>query len=174
MGLMWKRMRSPVRDFIGMSIIVLGPPMLFASGVYGIIYLLIRYSEVVLTSPYSYPAFIVLGLALYILKQKVTFYYGLFELIAALAAIYLSTNSTISTLYTRWFSVLTGIYIFVRGLDNMGKDIPDKLLPYWEAITAKTTSSIKFYTITLVFAVIAIIYFGFVTPSILNTAIAPH
>jgi hypothetical protein len=77
------------------------------------------------------------GLSFYWLRCRRRFLYGLCELLVAFGVIYITfvpqTNYLLISgppvsqfLLTKGAGILGGIYIFVRGLDNMDKDLPPK------------------------------------------------
>jgi uncharacterized membrane protein len=93
------------------------------------------------------------GLAAYRLRRSRRFCYGLIEIVVSLAVIFLTVfpqtsylalegdqgQSWLGWLLYKSVGALTGIYVLVRGLDNMGHDLPKVLLPVWERIFGKMT-----------------------------------
>jgi hypothetical protein len=88
---------------------------------------------------------IIIGLLLYALRSWQPFYYGMLEVIAALFTVYFSVApakqaaATVCNGRVLWglgcdfqssLIMLAGIYIFVRGMDNMGRRLPS-WLPHW-------------------------------------------
>ncbi|WP_148277143.1 hypothetical protein [Methylocystis sp. SC2] len=83
--------------------------------------------------------FIITGIALYGARTKYPFLYGGVEVMVGVAAIFYTTifstiasaNSTSSPLL---LSVSAGMYIIVRGLDNMNKSVPPPLERAWTTL----------------------------------------
>jgi hypothetical protein len=88
---------------------------------------------------------IIVGLLLYALRSWQPFYYGVLEVIAALFTVYFSvapakqSAGTVCNAHVLWglgcdfqssLGILAGIYIFVRGMDNIGRQLPN-WLPHW-------------------------------------------
>jgi hypothetical protein len=83
---------------------------------------------------------IIVGLLLYALRSWQPFYYGMLEVIAALFTVYFSVApakqpaATVCNGRVLWglgcdfqssLILLAGIYIFMRGMDNMGRRLPN-------------------------------------------------
>jgi hypothetical protein len=88
------------------------------------------------------------GLFFYWLRGQFRFIYGLCEIVVALVVIYLTFYPHTYNLVTRMptfsemilsksIGVLGGIYIMVRGLDNMEKALPAGWRNIWELIFCK-------------------------------------
>jgi hypothetical protein len=96
---------------------------------------------------------IVVGLLLFTLRCWQPFYYGALEIIAALFTIYFSivpAKQAIMTVcngsvfwgvgcyFQSSLIILAGIYIFVRGMDNMGRQlpnwVPDSVRRFWHRV----------------------------------------
>lgn len=80
---------------------------------------------------------IMIGFILYRIRCAFPFYYGLLEIIAAICTMFFSIAPAIRPINycvsgapkcetQSYLIILGGIYIFVRGMDNMGQH-----LPYW-------------------------------------------
>jgi hypothetical protein len=89
---------------------------------------------------------IVVGLLLYAIRSWKPLYYGMLEVIASLFTVYFGVVpakqpgvATVCNGGVLWglgcdfqssLIILAGIYIFVRGMDNMGRQLPN-WLPHW-------------------------------------------
>ena len=86
-------------------------------------------------SPFVAILFVVVALLLYGMRTRFPFAYGVVEVIVGIAAIVsvLPRQPPIETLvvYAELLSVSGGIYVIVRGLDNMNKAVPEVLKRYW-------------------------------------------
>lgn len=83
------------------------------------------------------------GLFFYWLRCQFRFWYGLVELAVALGVIYMTfypqTDNLLlnappisHSLFTKGAGILGGIYILVRGMDNMDQDLPPKWRLIWD------------------------------------------
>jgi hypothetical protein len=97
------------------------------------------------SNPFSALTFIALGFALYGLRSKSPFIYGISEVFVGITAIWLSVRPpTISPLSDigngvwQLVTILGGVYIIVRGLDNMDKKVPTRLQRYWSLLRWQT------------------------------------
>jgi hypothetical protein len=89
---------------------------------------------------------IAFGLFFYLLRCRWQLFYGLVELVVALAVIFLTfypqTNyfefsqgpTLVGRLLSRSVGASAGIYVMVRGLDNIGKGLPLTWRCKWERI----------------------------------------
>ncbi len=86
-------------------------------------------------SPFVALLFITVALLLYGMRTRYPFLYGMVEVIVGIAAIFsvLPTQPPIETLvvYAELLSVSGGMYVIVRGLDNMNKAVPGFMKRYW-------------------------------------------
>jgi hypothetical protein len=95
----------------------------------GIAGLLTRHSSDILATLerwYTIPVALLVGLLFFLLRSRAPFLYGLSEVFAATISIIYSTSIQNSTLLAKGVALLGGIYIFVRGLDNMDKRLNGK------------------------------------------------
>lgn len=97
------------------------------------------------SNPFSALTFIALGFLLNGLRTRLPFVYGTSEVFVGITAIWFSvrppstsplsdTGKGVAQLVT----ILGGVYIIVRGLDNMNKKVPSRLQPYWNLLRWKT------------------------------------
>jgi hypothetical protein len=88
------------------------------------------------------------GLVFYWLRCQRRFLYGLCEIFVAFGIMYMTfvpqTNyflmsgpSSSQYLLTKGAGILGGIYIFVRGMDNMDKDLPPKWRRIWDTMFSR-------------------------------------
>jgi hypothetical protein len=94
----------------------------------------------------------IVGLAAYRLRRSRRFCYGLIEITVALIVIFLTVfpqtsylllegdqgQSWLGWLLCKSVGALTGIYVLVRGLDNMDHDLPKVLVPVWERLFGRS------------------------------------
>ena len=110
--------------------------LLYNSIIYGILY----YFRDVLVSVTSSPYFVIFAFAtalwFYRLRGRHPLFYGITEISVATAAIWLTIN-TENALSLKGLALLGGIYIIVRGLDNMDRGMPSWLRPAWERLFPK-------------------------------------
>ena len=83
-------------------------------------------------SPYTIPIAAVAGFAFFWLRCRHPLYYGFSEIAASLVTIFFSTSPAITSQTTRLFALLAGIYVFVRGMDNLDKRL--KATRVWQGI----------------------------------------
>jgi len=88
---------------------------------------------------------IIAGLFFYWLRCCLRFWYGVCEIVVAVVVIYLTfvppytvvvleDMSPGRLLMSKGVGILGGIYILVRGLDNLDEDLPAKWRPIWDRI----------------------------------------
>jgi hypothetical protein len=89
---------------------------------------------------------VIFGLFLYVIRCRLQMWYGFLEIIVALVVIYLAFNSPIDYLETgigysptgvllqHFYGVLAGLYIFVRGMDNIRSGLSAHLRTQWDAV----------------------------------------
>lgn len=89
---------------------------------------------------------IVGAVLLYRLRRQKQFWYGAFEILVAFVVIYLAIKPPIMALtldqgysylgyqLQQIYAVLAGVYIFVRGMDNIGNDLPDTWKARWNKV----------------------------------------
>jgi hypothetical protein len=84
------------------------------------------------------------GIVFYSIRCRKPFWYGCAEALVGIAVIYIvlypvATNylliSEASTggdvLLSKATGILAGVYVLVRGLDNMNRDLPIRWMPWW-------------------------------------------
>jgi hypothetical protein len=93
-------------------------------------------------------ASIAAGLVFYSIRCRKPFWYGTAEAVVGLAVIYIvlypvETNDLLLVagepgLKEVWLSkaigLLAGVYVMVRGLDNMSRDLPPPWMPWWDRL----------------------------------------
>jgi hypothetical protein len=95
---------------------------------------------------------ILIGIGLYTLRCRKLFVYGVFEVLLSILVIYLSIDQPwspgsgvirgsaffgfgrVGYLLQNYWAKLAGIYIFVRGMDNMGAELPDCMRRWWHRL----------------------------------------
>lgn len=92
---------------------------------------------------------VVFGVLLYWVRSRCRFWYGVCELIAAvLLVIFISVPHQVAYIDEppfwepwAWSAVgwLAGLYVFVRGMDNIGQDLPASWLPLWRSLFFPST-----------------------------------
>jgi hypothetical protein len=86
-------------------------------------------------SPYVAILFISVALLLYGMRTRYPFIYGVVEVIVGISAIIavLPNQPATNTLvvYAELLSVSGGMYVIVRGLDNMNKAVPERIRAFW-------------------------------------------
>jgi O-antigen/teichoic acid export membrane protein len=93
---------------------------------------------------------IVAGLFFYWLRRRCRFWYGAYEIVVALAVIYLTfvpaytvmvlaDMSPSRLLLSKGVGILGGIYLIVRGMDNMDEDLPPTWRRVWDHAFPKRT-----------------------------------
>jgi hypothetical protein len=83
------------------------------------------------------PLFLLLGYVLFVIRSNLLFLYGFFELCIGIMAAYWSSvlNYSPQNATSYLFPILCGLYIMIRGLDNIYKSIKDdKVLVIWNKI----------------------------------------
>jgi hypothetical protein len=77
---------------------------------------------------------ILLALLLYRLRGNRPFTYGLAEIFVGVATVWYSIHSEMPEPYylAKAIALLGGIYIIVRGLDNMDRGLPQRMRPRWD------------------------------------------
>lgn len=89
------------------------------------------------------------GLFFYWLRCKAQFWYGLCEIVVAVIVIYVTfvpaatvlaadDTSFSGQLMSNAVGILAGIYILVRGMDNMDKDLPPNCRRIWNRLFPKS------------------------------------
>jgi hypothetical protein len=92
------------------------------------------------------------GLFFYWLRCQFRFWYGVIEIAVALGVIYmtfvpqtdyllLGVPPTSHFLFTKGAGILAGIYILVRGMDNMDQDLPPNWRRIWDKAFPKRGGS---------------------------------
>lgn len=76
------------------------------------------------------PFGVVLAVAFYVLRTRRPFAYGAIELVVAVVVMWFSGNSPADPL-AKGLGILGGVYVFVRGLDNMSKRLPEAWKRPW-------------------------------------------
>jgi hypothetical protein len=89
---------------------------------------------------------VVFGTILYALRCRHLFWYGVIEIVTSLVVIYVAwvpqkstvlLNSGTSQLapdLLTGIGVVTGMYILIRGLDNVFRDLPVRWRPSWKRV----------------------------------------
>jgi hypothetical protein len=91
---------------------------------------------------------IVAGVIFYWLRCRLRFWYGLCEIVVAFIIIYLTfvpaytvvvlaDMSPSRLLLSKGVGILGGIYLLVRGMDNMDEDLPPMLRRVWDRVFPK-------------------------------------
>jgi energy-converting hydrogenase Eha subunit A len=99
------------------------------------------YSDIVLgliSNPILTPVWLCLGFALYWLRGRMPFVYGILETVVGTLAIFYAIQSP-AALPAKLIALLGGLYIVVRGLDNMDKGLPNPLRSTWDRWFPKRT-----------------------------------
>jgi predicted permease len=84
---------------------------------------MVRDTQRTLTSPFLVPILLLVGIGLYRLRTKRTVLYGLFECSFAIAGIAFSVHTASNDSLSKLLSLAGGVYIIVRGLDNIDKGL---------------------------------------------------
>jgi hypothetical protein len=84
---------------------------------------MVRDSQRTLTSSWLVPILLLVGIGLYRLRTKHTVMYGLFECSFAIAGITFSVHTASNDSLSKLLSLAGGVYIIVRGLDNIDKGL---------------------------------------------------
>jgi hypothetical protein len=88
------------------------------------------------------------AMLLFSLRRRHPFLYGILECAVGITGLMLTFYPQISYMPTlettplgmalsRWVAIVGGIYLLVRGLDNMERDLPRSWQPHWHALFAK-------------------------------------
>jgi hypothetical protein len=94
---------------------------------------------------------IVAGVIFYWLRCRLRFWYGLWEVVVAFVIIYitfvppytvvvLADMSPSRLLLSKGVGILGGIYLIVRGIDNMDEDLPPKWRRIWDGVFSRRHS----------------------------------
>jgi hypothetical protein len=101
-----------------------------------LIYIIPR-SGWILSNPFSAIPAVVSGLLLYRLRGKHPFFYGGTEVCVSLLAILVSIGSDSSDPLNKLVGILGGVYILVRGFDNLDKGLPSSWRGRWDSLFPK-------------------------------------
>lgn len=91
----------------------------------------VRDSERTLTSSWLVPIMLLVGIGLYRFRTKHTVLYGLFECSFAIAGITFSVHTASNDSLSKLLSLAGGVYIIVRGLDNIDKGLTSLSRARW-------------------------------------------
>ncbi len=92
---------------------------------------IIPFSGPVISSPYFAAPAIAIGLLLYRLRGKYPLFYGSTEVLVAILVIFVSIGTDTANPLNKIVGILGGIYIFIRGLDNVDKGLPHSWRGRW-------------------------------------------
>jgi hypothetical protein len=93
------------------------------------------FSNLYLAGPFA----VLLAVILYRLRGRYPFVYGMIEIFVALIATGVAILTPSDVPLNKIVTILGGIYIFVRGLDNVDKGLPDTWRPWWTRCFPKAT-----------------------------------
>jgi hypothetical protein len=124
--------------FSTLALLILISGIIFGVGISGFI-LIFTIGAIRTGNPYVSVVFVAFGVILYGARTRFPFWYGIVEVIAGVSGIIYSiiiagVASAPSNVTQLLLSVLGGMYVMVRGLDNMNKAIPEILKPAWRMI----------------------------------------
>jgi hypothetical protein len=86
----------------------------------------------VISNPYFAIPAIAVGFLLYWIRGKFPFFYGLTEISVSVLAIIVSIGTPNTILLNKVVAILGGIYILIRGMDNIDKGLPVSWRPMWD------------------------------------------
>jgi hypothetical protein len=92
----------------------------------------IPYSDQVISNRYFAAPAVLVGLVLYHVRGRYQFLYGMVEVCVALLAIFVSIGTPSSIALNKIVGILGGVYILVRGLDNIDKGLPGSWRRAWD------------------------------------------
>jgi hypothetical protein len=93
---------------------------------------IIPYSNHVISSRYFILPSVISGIVLYRVRGRQPFLYGSVEICVALLAIFVSIATRSSAPLNKILGILGGIYILVRGMDNVDKGLPLTWRKSWD------------------------------------------
>jgi hypothetical protein len=93
---------------------------------------IIPFSGPVISSRYFSVAAVFVGLILYRLRGRYPLVYGLTEVAVAILAIFVSIGTDTPYPLNKIVGILGGIYIFVRGMDNIDRGLPNSWRDWWD------------------------------------------
>ena len=121
-----------------LAIIILISGTVFGVGIFGF---LLTFTIVAIQTgnPFVSIVFVAFGVFLYGARTRFPFWYGAVEVVFGASGIIYSViiagaTSAPSNVIQLLLSVFGGIYVIVRGLDNMTKAVPNVLKPLWRVI----------------------------------------
>lgn len=92
----------------------------------------------------SHPLFMVpalcFGFAVYRMRGSRPFMFGIAELWVAIIAIFLSITTPNQGILTKLLGITGGLFIMVRGMDNMDKGLPPRFRRRWDILFPKHRS----------------------------------
>jgi hypothetical protein len=101
---------------------------------------IIPYSEPVISSPYiSIPA-IAIGLLLYRLRGARPLLYGIMEISVSILVIFVSIGTPSTHPLNKIVAIIGGVYILIRGMDNIEKGLPARWRSPWERVFPKESA----------------------------------
>lgn len=103
--------------------------------IYDIVSVVTTNEKEISSSIYNHPKVfgitsVFIGVLLSKVRKRFTFYYGVLELAVAIGALWFAIVTPNQDLLPKILGILGGVYIIVRGLDNMGRDLPARC-PKW-------------------------------------------
>lgn len=87
----------------------------------------------IISHPIGMLPLLAISIILYGFRTKYPLYYGLSETVVGATAIWfaIAQIQQEANQVQRLLATLGGVYIIVRGLDNIDKQVPDRLKPFW-------------------------------------------
>jgi hypothetical protein len=98
---------------------------------------IIPFSGPAISNPYSSVLAIAIGLFLYRVRGEYPLFYGITEILVAVLAIFVSIGTPTANPLNAIVGILGGIYILIRGMDNMDKGLPASWRPPWDWLFPK-------------------------------------
>ena len=88
-------------------------------------------------SPFFVLAAVTIGFLLYALRRRRPFLYGSLEITVAFVSMIISIRASNIDDLTRALGIMGGVYIMVRGLDNLDRGLPMRWRGIWDILFSK-------------------------------------
>jgi hypothetical protein len=93
--------------------------------------------ELIVSNPLFIAPTLAVGILLYRFRSQQPFAYGMIEFGVAIIAAFVSISAPGNAVLPKLLGIMGGIYIMIRGLDNMEKGLPERWRPRWDALFPK-------------------------------------
>lgn len=86
----------------------------------------------ILSNPFSVAPSVLMAFVLFRLRRSKPALYGSIEIMVGVAVIVFSVRTSTTDLIAKIVAILGGVYIIVRGLDNIDRRLPEFFRPVWK------------------------------------------